>query len=398
MRNKNIRTAIKLQIFNSSKKTINIVLSWKNRTNTKGCNYTTNIFKTTNLDEIKNKITSVFPNEQIHSKVDDFIEKKVIESFQNKLKAIDKELNKLEAYDKLFYEEKRELKIIILKDGSLLTDTYKHNLLYVYTTIDTHYYYGIDEEHFKNIVAEIKEEYELIKKAVNLKNNMISKVLFSEKAAAGLIHEALGHLLEEDAYSQNIKDFFNSLNILPRELKAYDDPTIKKLAGSYTYDDEGIKSTKKVIIEDGKIVNLIGCLHHNNHSKIGNGRCVNYTKPLLSRQSNFYIEGNGSTDKELFEKIKEDGCYLISAGAGNFYGLKFDLEIKLGFYYLNGKKQYFKNCRIEGNTIDLLKNMVDYGNNTLFYNIECCHYNQYYYEVSAGAPKILVDKIKISVN
>lgn len=399
MQNKDVELAIKLQIFSSSRIPVKIVLSWKNKENLSNNNcYTTNIFKTTNLDELTTKIFNIFPSEKIQSKYNDFIKFNFIQHFQNKLELIKQELNKLEMYEKLFYEEKYELKMIVLTNGDFITDRYSHNLLYVYTSIDTHYYYGINESQIKDIVAEIKKEYELIQNAISFEKDFISKVLFSEKAAAGLVHEAFGHFLEEDIYSKNIKNYFNSSNILPKDLKIYDDPTIKGLAGSYNFDDEGVKSQKKEIIKNGKIINLIGCSQHQNNSQIGNGRCVDYTKPLLSRQSNFYIEGSdGVSDEELFEKIKDDGYYIISAGVGNFYGLKFDLEIKLGFYYLDGQKQYFKNCRIEGNTIDLLKNIIKFGNKTRFYNIECCHYNQYYYEVSAGSPKILVDGISIFV-
>ena len=396
--NENTKISIKLQIFNNSDKLFNLILSWRKISKSEDYTYFTGIHKTKNTKEMSDKIRELFPEHKILSKMQEFLKSNAEIKFQDSLNNLTNKISELDSYKDLFYEEKRELKIILLKNDVIMTDNYIHNILYVYTNIDTHYFYNFSFKELDNIVIEINKEYKLIKKATQLNKEIFAKILFSEKAASGLIHEALGHLIEEDLFSSGIKEFLNQSKIFPQNLRVYDDPTIKGLGGSYVFDDEGTKAEKKIIIKDGKLVNLIGTSENCKFSGLGNARCVDYTKPLLSRQSNFYIEGSDIEDKKLFKEIEKDGYYIISAGAGNFYGLKFDLEVKLGYYFSNGNIKYFKNCKIEGNTIDLFKNMINFGKNTVFFNMECCHYNQYYYEVSVGTPKILIDKIKLTTN
>ncbi|MGH9560857.1 MAG: metallopeptidase TldD-related protein, partial [Terracidiphilus sp.] len=90
--------------------------------------------------------------------------------------------------------------------------------------------------------------------------------LLSGRAAAVFFHEVLGHRLEGhrqrgDTEGQTFTKKVNQ-QVLPPFLSVTDDPTLKelngvKLAGTYDFDDEGVRSQKVDAVENGVLKNFL---------------------------------------------------------------------------------------------------------------------------------------------
>ena len=139
---------------------------------------------------------------------------------------------------------------------------------------------------------------------------------------------------------------------------------------------------------------LIGSNSNSKFSKTGNGRCVNFTEEIISRQSNFFVQSGNYTDEELLKKV-ENGVYVFETGAGIFKGLEFDIEIKLGAFIKNGNCEYFTGSKLIGNSFDFIKSIKALGNETIFFDIECSHFGQWFYDITSGSPKLFTENLEI---
>ncbi|RLE50783.1 MAG: hypothetical protein DRJ21_01480, partial [Candidatus Methanomethylicota archaeon] len=130
-------------------------------------------------------------------------------------------------------------------------------------------------------------------------------IIFNSKAAAALIHEAIGHPLEADTAIERGKPIRIGIKIASKELTVIDDPLIPGGYGSYYFDDEVIIARRKTLFEDGIIVNLI----HNRWSAkiygvepLGNGRGLFY--PPKALMSNIKVKPRDWKLNEMIEETK----------------------------------------------------------------------------------------------
>lgn len=136
-----------------------------------------------------------------------------------------------------------------------------------------------------------------------------------------IFHEACGHALEASAVSKNLSVFANKLGqqIASDVVTAYDDGTIVNGWGSNNIDDEGNKTEKTLLIENGILKSyLIDDFNGRRMGMKGNGACrrQNYTFEPTSRMSNTYIANGKSTVDEIIKATKL-GLYAKSLGGGS---------------------------------------------------------------------------------
>ena len=90
--------------------------------------------------------------------------------------------------------------------------------------------------------------------------------LLSGRAAAVFFHEVLGHRMEghRQKDEEEGQTFTKKVGqeVLPKFLSVTDDPTLKemdgiKLAGSYSFDNEGVPAQRVVVIKDGVLENFL---------------------------------------------------------------------------------------------------------------------------------------------
>jgi predicted Zn-dependent protease len=160
--------------------------------------------------------------------------------------------------------------------------------------------------------------------------------LLSGRAAAVFFHEVLGHRMEghRQKDEEEGQTFTKKVGqqVLPKFLSVVDDPTIKeldgvKLAGTYSYDNEGVPAQRVEVIQDGVLKNfLMSRMPINNFEKSnGHGRNQPGLMPT-GRQGNLIVTSSQTVPEaemrqKLIDEVKKEG---------KPYGLYFD-DIQGGF-------------------------------------------------------------------
>lgn len=162
--------------------------------------------------------------------------------------------------------------------------------------------------------------------------------ILSGEAAAVFFHEILGHRLEghrqkDPQSAQLLRDFLGK-QILPSFLDVVFDPLQRyrdgvPLAGSYTYDDEGVAAQRVVVVEKGVLRNFLlnrtpipGFAHSNGHGRRQPGMRT------VARQSNLLVVARESVSpEELRQRLREE-CRR----QGLEFGLLFD-AVEGGFTF-----------------------------------------------------------------
>jgi TldD protein len=160
--------------------------------------------------------------------------------------------------------------------------------------------------------------------------------LLSGRAAAVFFHEVLGHRMEghRQRDEEEGQTFTKKVGqqVLPTFLSVVDDPTIKemdgvKLAGTYSYDNEGVPAQRVEVIEDGVLKNfLMSRMPIKNFDQSnGHGRNQPGLMPT-GRQGNLIVSSTQTVPEsemrqKLIDEVKKEG---------KPYGLYFD-DIQGGF-------------------------------------------------------------------
>lgn len=217
------------------------------------------------------------------------------------------------------------------------------------------------------------------------------KTIIRNSAMTSLL-SILASSFNADNVQKGISIFKNELGnkIFSEKITIVDDPLLPNGIASTPFDDEGVPTTKKYIIQNGVLETFLHNLktaHKANVRPTGNGFKAGYAGSVMISPTNFYIEkGNASFD-ELLSKMDE-GCVItelngLHAGINNLT-LDFSLQAN-GYYVKNGKREKAVNLiMISGNLKDILNSITDIGSDIYF------SYN------GCGSPSILFDTIQIT--
>ena len=149
--------------------------------------------------------------------------------------------------------------------------------------------------------------------------------LLSGRAAAVFFHEVLGHRMEghRQKDEEEGQTFTKKVGqqVLPTFLSVVDDPTMKemdgiKLAGTYSYDNEGVPAQRVEVIEDGVLKNfLMSRMPIKNFDQSnGHGRNQPGLMPT-GRQGNLIVyvdaDGAGSGDAAEADRRSEEGRQAV---------------------------------------------------------------------------------------
>lgn len=139
-----------------------------------------------------------------------------------------------------------------------------------------------------------------------------------------MLHEAVGHGLEGDFNRKGTSVFTGRVGdqVASKGVTVIDDGTIQDRRGSLTIDDEGTKSARNVLIEDGI---LKGYLQDRQNARLmgveatGNGRRQSYAHLPMPRMTNTFMESGAYDPAEIIASTKT-GLY-----AANFAGGQVDI-------------------------------------------------------------------------
>ena len=220
-------------------------------------------------------------------------------------------------------------------------------------------------------------------------------VLLDQELAGVFAHEALGHAAEADLVLEGnsvLKDKIGE-KIASEIVSIYDDPGLREF-GYFPFDDEGIPSKKKTLIDNGIFMSYL----HNREtaSKLGgfegNARAEDYSEPIV-RMSNTHIGNGDCTFEDLLENIK-DGVYLIGSRGGQVNtgeGL-FQFNAERGYMIEGGElTKTLRDVSLSGETLEILSKIIAVGNDIKFHP-GYCGKNGQLVPVSDGSPHILVSE------
>lgn len=169
-----------------------------------------------------------------------------------------------------------------------------------------------------------------------------------------------------------------------------DNPLMKDGLASVGFDDEGVATFEKEIVENGKLKTLLHNLKTANKAGIkstGNGFKSSYASPVSVGPTNFYLKNGEKDFNELLKEVN-NGVIIsefsgLHAGANSITG-DFSLAAK-GFMIENGKQTFpIEQITVSGNFFKLLKDIEEICSDIKFPMS------------SFGSPSVLINELSIA--
>ena len=229
-------------------------------------------------------------------------------------------------------------------------------------------------EMFENINAEYhgREAARIAHTMLHAKNCPAGNMTVAiDNGFGGVIfHEACGHALEASAVAKGNSVFANKLGeqIASTKVTAIDDGTVPNAWGSLNIDDEGNKTQKNVLIENGILKGyMIDKLNGRrmNMEATGSSRRQGYKYQPTSRMTNTYIEAGDDNPDDIIKSI-EDGLYAKKLGGGSVNPVtgEFNFAVQEGYLVKNGVIQEpVRGASLIGKGVEVLMDIDMVGNN-----------------------------------
>ncbi|MDV3196270.1 MAG: TldD/PmbA family protein [Candidatus Phytoplasma stylosanthis] len=224
-------------------------------------------------------------------------------------------------------------------------------------------------------------------------------VVINNGVGGVIFHEACGHSLEATAVARNLSPFCNKIGqkIASELVTAYDDGTIENAWGRSNFDDEGKKTQKNLLIENGILKSYL--IDYRNSLKMkmkptGSARRESYRYSPTSRMNSTYI-ASGKDNPEQIIKDTKYGLYAESFGGGTVIPAtgEFNFMMNSGYLIEEGKlTKLVKGMMIIGKGQDILLK-IDRVGNDLQLSQGYCGSISGYVPVDLGQPTIRVQKI-----
>ena len=203
-------------------------------------------------------------------------------------------------------------------------------------------------------------------------------VVLESEAGGTMIHEAVGHGLEADLVGENMSVYAESLGrkIANEAVIVIDDPTMPNRRGSYPFDDEGVESSRNILIENGYLKGFmydrLSALKQG-ATLTGNGRRESYRHRPIPRMSNTYIAPS-SLSADAILKSTPKGLLVRKMGGGevNTVNGDFVFEVAEGYLIENGRRsEPVRGATLVGNGPKALMN-IDMVGDDLGFSIGTC--------------------------
>lgn len=216
-----------------------------------------------------------------------------------------------------------------------------------------------------------------------------------------IFHEACGHSLEATSVAKGHSVFCGKLNtqIASSIVTAVDDGTLANSWGSANIDDEGNKTQKNILIENGILKGyMIDKLNSRrmNLMPTGNSRRGSYKYAPTSRMTNTYIAPGLSTKEEIIAST-DNGLYAkyMDGGSVNTVTGDFNFSVMEGYLIKNGKiDKPVRGATLVGKGSEVLMNIDMVGNN-LDLGQGMCGSISGSVPVNVGQPMIRVSRITV---
>lgn len=226
-------------------------------------------------------------------------------------------------------------------------------------------------------------------------------VVIDNQFGGVIFHEACGHGLEATSVAKGASVFAGKVGekIASDVVTAIDDGTIPNAWGSQNIDDEGTKTKRNVLIENGILKGYM--VDRLNGIKMGveatgSSRRQSYKYAPTSRMTNTFI-ANGSSTKEEIISNTEYGLYAKYMGGGSVNPATgdFNFAVAEGYIIRNGQlEEPVRGATLIGTGPDILKKIDMVGNN-LDYGQGMCGSSSGSIPTDVGQPTIRVQTITV---
>ena len=243
--------------------------------------------------------------------------------------------------------------------------------------------------------------------------------ILSGRASGVFFHEILGHRVEghrqkSEQDSQTFKKMLGQ-RVLPETFSVVFDPTVTRigpsdLAGSYRFDNQGVKARRVEVIEDGTLKQFLmsrtpidGFARSNGHGRKQAGYAP------VSRQSNLFVEVSEPYSRDALKEMliarlnaedKEFGLFFedIQGGfttTGRMLPNAFNvLPIMVYRIYANGREELVRGVDLIGTPLTTFSKVVAASDEIEVFN-GTCGAESGGVPVSAASPAVLVSQIEV---
>ena len=218
-----------------------------------------------------------------------------------------------------------------------------------------------------------------------------------------MLHEAVGHGLEGDFNRKQTSAFAGLMGqqVAAKGVTVVDDGTMQQRRGSLSIDDEGTRTNRTVLIEDGI---LVGYMQDRQNARLmkmkptGNGRRESHAHMPMPRMTNTYMLAGDKPREEIIASVK-NGLYAVSFGGGqvDITSGKYVFQCTEAYKIENGKVTApVKGAMLIGNGPTDLHRITMIGNDfELDPGIGTCGKNGQGVPVGVGQPSLRMDKITV---
>lgn len=226
-------------------------------------------------------------------------------------------------------------------------------------------------------------------------------VIIDNEFGGVIFHEACGHGLEATSVAKDNSVFANRIGekVASDVVTYIDDGTLGNEWGSLTIDDEGEKTRKNVLIENGILKGYLIDKFNGRRmgmESTGSGRRQSYRFAPTSRMTNTYIAAGKSTPEEIIANT-ENGIYAKYMGGGSVNPATGDYNFAVMEAYLvkDGKMgQPVKGATLVGNGPETIK-LVDMVGNNVAHGAGMCGSLSGSIPVNVGQPMIRVSEMTV---
>lgn len=292
----------------------------------------------------------------------------------------------------------------IIKNSKGLELHSKENICYTYISViaeengivktGSHFQLGRDFSKFDYKELSEVAVKRALKKFGTITLTEVPKTCVIENLAFSSLLGAMSNIFSAEAVQKNISKLKGKLNesVASSIVTLVDDPFLKDGLANSSFDDEGVPTSYKKIIQDGILKTYLYNLktaYKDGVSSTGNGIKGSYKGTVGISSFNLYIKPSNKSFDKMIENIKE-GIFIT-----DFAGLHSGLNTISGDFSLAGEGFYIKDGKIDkplnqitisGNFFDLLKNIKDIANDIKFSFS------------SVGSPSIMVEGLKVVVD
>ena len=219
--------------------------------------------------------------------------------------------------------------------------------------------------------------------------------VLDNKMTGLLAHEAIGHACEADAIlaGGSVLEGRLGQKVAASEVTLIDDPTIESTFGHFSYDWEGVRARRRVLIGEGVLTEFLHNLETSSRMGVepnGSSRAHTYGSPPLVRMSNTFIAPGDWGRDELIEDTK-DGILFQGSQYGYVEPSKGQFMFKCDEAYeiRSGEVgQRYRDASLSGVILDVLNSVTGVADDFTTGDPGYCGKNYQDARVTDGGPHI----------